>query len=442
MNQTVPIYSSIANPKRHLDPAETEGRKLFPYYAGFSGSFVESILDTINLSPKSVVLDPWNGSGTTTSTALKRGFSVIGSDLNPAMVIAAKAALISKFDIESLIPLAASIVKKAVTLHTDYDLDPLYNWFDARSAAHIRNIEFSINNTLVSHAGYLHLDTSSGLDKVTPLAAFFYLALFRAVRRLTIDFVASNPTWIKVGKTPEEKKSVSRETIAGLFIKEVEILGGQHKINTLSIDLDMKNLSLILSNAESLPLPADSVDAIITSPPYCTRIDYAIATYIELAIIRVDQQNFAKLRRELTGSSTVPKNNVEGKIEWGTTCLDFLEKLKNHPSKASRTYYLKNHTQYFDSLYKSLAEASRVLSTSGPCVLVVQNSYYKEIRNDVALIIKEMTKSMGLKLNHQADFIAARSMVGLNKKSKQYLEKRHTVESVLVLEKTTPYASL
>lgn len=429
------VYSSIANPKRHLDPAEAEGRKLFPYYAGFSGAFVESILGTINLSSSSVILDPWNGSGTTTSTALKHGFKAIGSDLNPAMVIVAKAAFISKLDIDSLLPLATSIVKKSVRLHADYDLDPLRNWFDSRSAAYIRNIESSINSTLVSHTDYVHLDTSTGLERLTPLAAFFYLALFRAVRRLTVDFVASNPTWMKIGKNPEEMKSASRRVVFGLFLKEVEILGGQHKTNIPHKDLEIENLSLILSNTESLPLSENSVDAIITSPPYCTRIDYAVATYIELAIIRVGQQKFSALRRELTGSSTVPKSYVEEKTEWGATCLEFLQSLKNHPSKASKTYYLKNHTQYFNSLYKSLTEASRVLSQNSPCVLVVQNSYYKEIRNDVALIISEMAESIGLKLEHQADFTAARSMVGLNKKSKQYLGKRHTVESVLFLKK-------
>lgn len=438
----MPIYSSIANPKRHLDPAEAEGRKLFPYYAGFSGSFVESILDTIGLPPKSVILDPWNGSGTTTSTALRLGFSAIGSDLNPAMVIVAKASFISKHHIDDLIPLAKSIVKKAVRINVDCDSDPLHNWFDERSATYIRSIETSINTILISHKGYLPLDTSIGLDKVTPLSAFFYLALFRVVRRLTVDFVASNPTWIKVGKTPEEKKRVSLEAISGLFIKEVELLCEQHKFNASIKEFDIENVKFILSNAESLSLPSNSIDAIITSPPYCTRIDYAIATYVELAIIRVGRQGFTKLRRELTGSSTVPKKCVEGKIEWGPTCLNFLENIKNHPSKASQTYYLKNHTQYFDSLYKSLSEVSRVLKTNAPCVLVVQNSYYKEIRNDVALIIEDMTKSTGLELNHQADFIAARSMVGLNRKSKKYIEKRQTIESVLFLEKKFSHKSL
>lgn len=431
----MPQYSSISNPKRHLDPLEAETRKLFPYYAGFSESFVESVLGALSLAPESVILDQWNGSGTTTSTALKCGFNVIGSDLNPAMIIVAKAALVSILDIKSLLPLAVSIVKKAERLQFDCDSDPLNHWFDTPSAGYIRALEDSINSTLVSHTAYVPLSTSDGLGQVTPLAAFFYLGLFRVIRRLTASFVASNPTWIKVAKSPEQRRHVSKEEVVGLFIKEVEQLSNHQTISPSARDLNLEQVRLILSNAKSLPLPTSSVDAILTSPPYCTRIDYAVATYVELAVIRVEGQGFARLRRELTGSSTVPRNGSEEKVEWGATCLEFLDKVKNHHSKASNTYYLKNHIQYFDSLYSSVAEASRVLKHHAPFVLVVQNSYYKEVRNDVALIVEEMAQNLGLGLSYHADFLAARSMVDLNKKSKFYLEKRQTVESVIVLEK-------
>ncbi|MDH0708113.1 DNA methylase [Pseudomonas sp. GD03862] len=431
----MPSYSRIINPKRHLDSAEAEGRKLFPYYAGFSSSFVDSVFETLEIPNDSVILDPWNGSGTTTNTSLKHDYSVIGSDLNPAMIIVAKASLVSKFDIDSLLPLAHSIIKKSTKSYAVLEQDPLLNWFDSRSAEHIRKIESSINSTLVSHTHYVELGSSEGLEKTTPIAAFFYLSLFRSVRRMAASFVASNPTWTKVGKTPEEKVTASKEEIFSSFLTEVTLLGQQHKANTSTKEVDTTKLKLLLSNAESLPLSENSIGAVITSPPYCTRIDYAIATYIELALIRVGAEKFSLLRRELTGSSTVPKSYLEERIEWGPACLEFLESLKNHPSKASQTYYLKNHTKYFDSLYKSLNETARVLKPNAPCVLVVQNSYYKEIRNDVALIISQMAQGMGLKLNHQADFVAARSMVDLNKKSKSYINKRHTVESVLILEK-------
>ncbi|WP_410712175.1 DNA methyltransferase [Bradyrhizobium sp. BEA-2-5] len=40
-----------------------------------------------------VVLDPWNGSGTTTSVANGAGLTAVGIDINPAMAVVAKARL-------------------------------------------------------------------------------------------------------------------------------------------------------------------------------------------------------------------------------------------------------------------------------------------------------------------------------------------------------------
>ncbi|WP_226342099.1 DNA methylase [Pseudomonas aeruginosa] len=434
MNRISLPYPEITNPKRHLDSSEAESRRLFPYYAGFSAAFVESTLATIELSKEAVILDPWNGSGTTTSTAFQKGFTAIGSDLNPAMILVAKAGFVSKLDIDSLVPLSHSIVDNMSFLSEPLDNDPLSNWFSDKSARLLREIETRINQTLVSHSTYLSLDNAESLEKLTPLASFFYLALFRVTRRLTQEFVASNPTWIKVPKDDSSKKQLTGTQAISLFLKEVETLRDQHHFINSS-DFDTKRINLKLSNAENLPLEKASVDAVITSPPYCTRIDYAVATYVELAVLRIGGERFSQLRRSLTGSSTVGKTSGEIMHEWGDECSTFLNALMNHPSKASGTYYLKNHVQYFDSLYKSLSETSRVLKPSAPCVLVVQNSYYKEIRNDIAKIICQMSENLSLKPTHRADFNATRSMVDLNKNSKKYIGKRSTIESVLFFEK-------
>ncbi|MBV6826443.1 DNA methylase [Pseudomonas sp. PD9R] len=428
-------YSQIANPKRHLDLSQSDSRKLFPYYAGFSSAFVESTLDSICLPAGAKIFDPWNGSGTTTTAAFKRGFDVVGSDLNPAMILVAKAAFVSKLDIESLVPIAHSIAKKNITLSIANPTDPLCNWLEKNTAQIIRKLEISINRILISPSSYLQLHSTEALQKVTPLAAFFYLALFKVMRQLTQTFVASNPTWIKTSKSNETKIAATKKFINELFIKEVELLSFQHMQVALQHEKRTNNVELLLSNAENLPLECGSVDAIITSPPYCTRIDYAIATYVELATLGIGGESFSNLRRSLTGSSTVSSVHSEIKEQWGEECGTFLNALQKHPSKASSTYYLKNHLQYFESLYKSLSEASRVMRTGAPCVLVVQNSYYKEIRNDIAKIIIEMANSISLKLTHQADFSASRSMVDLNKNSKKYISNRSTIESVIFLAK-------
>ncbi|WP_241897668.1 hypothetical protein [Pseudomonas syringae] len=278
------------------------------------------------------------------------------------------------------------------------------------------------------------LDSDESLEKVTPLAAFFYLALFRVVRRLTQDFVASNPTWIKLAKNPEDKKAIVKRSVAELFVREISMMCEHRERFTASSDAEGSGIRLLLANSHTLPLQAASVDAIITSPPYCTRIDYAVATYVELAVLRIGGDRFSRLRQALTGSSTVQKQAIEVNRAWGGKCSEFLKALYDHPSKASKTYYFKNHVQYFNSIYRSLEESNRVLAAKAPCVLVVQNSYYKEIRNDVAAMIEEMASGLGMNVVGRSDFSASRSMVDLNQRSQKYVNNRSTLESVIFLE--------
>lgn len=347
------------------------------------------------------------------------------------MVLVAKAAFVPRCDIESLIPLAHSITDKIPDQVGGVEDDPLGNWFESKSIALVRGIEGRINKTLISHDSYISLDSPEALERVTPLAAFFYLALFRVVRRWTQEFVASNPTWIRVAKSAAEKKKLTAQTVSDQFVQEVKLLCEHRERFPIYCDADRDRLQLLLSNAEALPLRSESVDAVITSPPYCTRIDYAVATFVELAVLRIGGESFSTLRRTLTGSSTVQKSLIDIKPEWGDTCGTFLRSVYEHPSKASDTYYFKSHAQYFDSLYRSLMETARVLAPKAPCVLVVQNSYYKEIRNDVAAIASEMANGLGVRSVKQADFSASRSMVGMNQRSRKYVGDRSTFESVI-----------
>ena len=62
-----------------------------------------------------------------------------------------------------------------------------------------------------------------------------------------------------------------------------------------------------VASSEALPHPSSSVDFILSSPPYCTRIDYAVASLPELALFGyVPEGDFQLLRKKLIGTSTVP----------------------------------------------------------------------------------------------------------------------------------------
>src|SRR5437764_1350405 len=65
------------SPSPKLTQAEKRSL-IYPYYAGFSEAFVASMLDRMEVVENSRVLDPWNGSGTTTLIASMRGASSVG----------------------------------------------------------------------------------------------------------------------------------------------------------------------------------------------------------------------------------------------------------------------------------------------------------------------------------------------------------------------------
>ena len=88
------LHRMIRSPKR--DPSSSKrSAELYHYYAGFSPKFVTDIIAALNIDDSAVIMDPWNGSGTTTQVARDLGFSAIGFDINPVMVIVAKAKLIN-----------------------------------------------------------------------------------------------------------------------------------------------------------------------------------------------------------------------------------------------------------------------------------------------------------------------------------------------------------
>jgi hypothetical protein len=64
-------------------------------------------------------------------------------------------------------------------------------------------------------------------------------------------------------------------------------------------------------------------------------------------------------------------------------------------------------------------------------VLIVQDSYYKEIHNDLPIIIQKMGYNTGLTLIRREDFRLHRSMARVNPYSKVYERTNGAMESVL-----------
>lgn len=428
----------IVSPKRNKR-LQTGWEGFFPYYAGYPELFARELLRSAKLSRGAVVLDPWNGSGTTTYTATSLGLSAIGIDLNPVMIIVARARLLPPSEADHLRPLAATILSHARLAPPKLSPeDALLSWFDPKTAAFIRGIEQNIRRSLVG--SMTKSPDGVHLDRISGTAATLYVALFAACRRLVAPFRSSNPTWLRAPRAEDIRISASQADVARDFGNNVRGMTAA-LVEKREADLRLKKVphpgdcKVSLSDTVTMDIAADSVDFVLTSPPYCTRIDYTAATRIELAVLAPLLKTAERvLGRQMIGSTQVPKGDIEVDEDWGETCLRFLAALKAHPSKASGGYYYRTHLDYFDKMNRSMQRLAASLKPGGRAVLVVQDSYYKDIHNDLPTIITEIGAHHGLTLGQSKAF-HLRSMSDINPGRRTYVRPSGATESVLCFNK-------
>src|SRR5215204_4701060 len=84
-------------------------RQYYRYYAGYTQGFVEDIVSTLRVPQGGLIIDPWNGAGTTTAAAAELGLPARGFDINPAAVMIGRARLLGPEVSDSLNPLAVDI---------------------------------------------------------------------------------------------------------------------------------------------------------------------------------------------------------------------------------------------------------------------------------------------------------------------------------------------
>lgn len=428
--------TELTSPKRATERGSASG-KSYPYYAGFSEDFVRDVLAGAMLPDGARVLDPWNGSGTTVKAATEFGVIADGFDLNPVMVIVARARLSRTTDF----CLASGFIPDVVGKYFDTpppmrDRDPLDDWMGATTVSNLRKV---VSKTLqADYNEYINnTRTINELVDVLPTwRCLVILAIFRSVKALLDIRDGSNPTWTTL-PGPDARRELDLNYVLAAVSEEID------NIRSILIDGqsdeqdEVESIPTIrCASSEKIPLNDNTIDLVVTSPPYCTRIDYAKATLIELAILGLSANAVdSDLRRALIGTTSIKKNQPERNLAWGATCIGVLDYVYSHSSKGSRSYYYKNLLQYFDSMFNSMRELARVCKQGAFLNIVVQESFYKEMKIDLPLILCEMGAGIGLSRQREIAFPVRLSMVNINTRSRRYRERSDVDEKVLILRR-------
>ncbi|MER6178844.1 hypothetical protein [Streptosporangium sp. NPDC001681] len=406
------IGDRLASPPRKLTPKRPQSDKagladVFPYYAGFSFEWAKTQLSFEADVNNSVILDPWNGSGTTTLAARANGIRSIGVDLNPIANIVARL----RAQVGSNIELCPTPIASRSRIS---ESDPLLAWFSKRTANRVR--QWSKALSLLPHTK----------------ATLGYVALFRVTRSLTTRFEGSNPTWVRRASSAEDAVDVTQHRLDNMIVQAQEDL-----IKRLAGEsYSEASVSIIRSSSTHLPIAESSVDFILTSPPYLTRIDYAVAYSRELAILGFDIYQDRTLRSALMGTTLIrPSPGALNVTRYGSIAAELVSNISKHNSKASSGYYLKQARQYLDDLVTSFDEITRVSKPHAIMKLVVQDSYYKDIPIRLAEICVEEAERRGWEFVCWDQAEVTRLLTQVNTAARAYT-KGKVAETVMTLKRS------
>ncbi len=287
---------------------------LFPYRGKFHPQLIKGLLNILKINPGDVVLDPMCGSGTLNVEASLLGIDSIGIEKSPFCV------LMSKVKYEAL------KVNNTILNTLQKNMN--------------KNFTVLISNkNLPSDFSYKEgFDIEKGI---------FFLAFLDAM-----------------GYARRTTKSIN-----DLFPKVLEryIVQINSFINTRDkLNLKIGNARFEIGDARTLPLENQSIDAIITSPPYSFAINYAENDRPQLEYLGYD---VSEIKNEMIG--------LKGRTR--------KEKLAN----------------YFDDMYKVLSEMYRVLKKDKYAVIIIGSNDIQTGGIRLEIKIEDMAKEIGFVLDQK-----------------------------------------
>lgn len=394
-------------------------------YAGFSLDFALAAINYLKKDNDDIFLDPFVGSGTSAVAAAITGVQLIGIDLDPFSALLTRCKYAINFQTKKV-----DYYLERSNSHQDLmfseEANEIFNYGDLQYVANVFNRIKTEMQNLGEDPWKVLLSDSRGLYDSEVVALSVVVIASRGAAKL---IRGSNPVWL-------------RKSVEGELAERPALIGisGQVKkmiINDLSAERNnytLKDLMVINTDFLNDGSVNKKVDSIITSPPYLNRLDYVMSHLPEISIMSgftsIDIQN---LRCKMMGTTKM-SGKAKAEEDWGEICNILLDKIRNHPSKASATYYFRFYCQYFDNLSSTLRKMRSVVSVGGQALMVVQNSYYKDVPIPLYEIISEMGKSINISVSNLRNQRVETHMGSMNPTQRAYVAQKVLEESVILMK--------
>ena len=175
-------------------PTQLRHRDWYPYYAGFTEAFVESVIADQLRDAKSII-DPWNGGGTTTVVCERKGVCSVGIDINPALTVIARARLTPINQRNKLNEVCSEIIRTCEKIPPcSVAEDMLTTWIQPFAARRIRAIQQAIHMITASESFTIPSDRIvQRADRFSNMTSFFTVHCLAWCGTCSVDFAPRTP---------------------------------------------------------------------------------------------------------------------------------------------------------------------------------------------------------------------------------------------------------
>lgn len=395
--------SFSANGSSHFNDPAFAGNKTLPIHrwtpwiAGFSSDFVKDVLERY-AHGKSIVLDPFAGVGTTLVEAALSGYDSVGFEINPYAALASRVKVNSyKIDI-ALLNEHILLFKKFYNEKTTSDYIPHSHppkGFKTRAAFY---------SPKVLHKVLIIQDYITSIDEASIKDLFGLAFASTMVSYSNYSYEPSLGRRVSAGKN-EILDYLVGEAITRKLIEFSEDIKWFQNNKPVS-ETKAKIVETSFFEYEKYLTP-ESVDLIITSPPYLNNYHYNRNTRPHLYWLgfaespgdfkNLEQTNFGKYWQTVR-----EQNRVD--LEYRLPNSDLTQKLETLRAQKPEKGIYGGHgwanyaASYFNDCYKFALGMKYALKSGGVALIVIGNSILQGILMPTDRYLGEIAQNLGLEL--------------------------------------------
>lgn len=394
----------------------------YPFVEGYSKEFIKSIINEVN-KENLVCLEPFSGSGTTALELQHNNIPCYSFEINPLMYIIAKVKLENDYDLNEIERWHDFIQKKRVVVNVDLKtvFSTLYEGDNKKKWNYDKSVGFAVQK----------LKMSISLIKEEKYKNLFFVIL--AAILLDVSNLYRNGKCLSYKKNWEEINLSE----ADVFKKFDDKISKEIKVDIQSIKKTIQKNGNILFNEDSRvgiekEIENNSIDLVITSPPYLNSRDYTDTYMLELKTLGLTNtyEEVRNLREKTLRShvqikwqdnESINNKTLESTLKLLKDCTGEQEVWNSSILDMIRLYFV-DIQKIFHVLYKKMKPGGRIYFN-------VSNSAYFNVMINTLEICAEIAE------NEEFKIIEIRKARKLKPSPQQKEQIENLLEGVIVMEK-------